>query len=164
LAQEGEEEPDYEEPTGPKIIDPGTGLPISVHVPQEIKILSPDGSMGAVFAGAMKKAEALKANNASGKKAEVLAKPDLEKEGNVVLGSQVTVRTSVGNRVVDHLIRTPNGEIVAVEVKSGLAKRSTNQLTKDRAMEVSGTPVGKNAPGDLRGTTIQINTIERHYP
>lgn len=79
------------------------------------------------------------------------------------MGSQVTVRTSAGTRVVDHLIQKPNGEIVAVEVKSGAGRRSVNQVTKDNAMAISGTPVGGNAPPELQDIPRSIPSIERRY-
>lgn len=117
-----------------------------------------------VFGSSSAKAARLRDNYASGKAVEAKAKPDIEAEGNKGIGSQVSVRTEVGRRVVDHLIEKPNGEIVAVEVKSGTGRRSVNQVSKDNAMAVSGTPVGRNAPETLRGQSLSIHTIERRYP
>ena len=106
----------------------------------------------------------LAANQAAGKAAEARAATDLVAEGNKILGSQVSVRTSEGRRVVDHLIQTPSGQIVACEVKCGSAVRNTSQLAKDGAMAAEGgVPVGKNAPAELRGQQIAIPTIERRY-
>jgi hypothetical protein len=65
--------------------------------------------------------------------------------------------------VVDHLIRTPDGQIIAVEVKSGGAVRTKTQRVKDKAMETWGIPVGENAPQRLRGLPRAIQTIERRY-
>lgn len=105
------------------------------------------------------------ANRAAGKAAENLAKAELTQEGNTVLGSQVSANTSVGRRVIDHLIQTPEGKLMAVEVKSGNGARSASQLLKDNLMSTEGaTLVGKNAPGRLRGQTILLDTIERKYP
>ena len=46
----------------------------------------------------------LAANKAAGRAAEARAAKDLVAEGNTILGSQVSVRTSEGRRVIDHLI------------------------------------------------------------
>ena len=89
----------------------------------------------------------------------------LTEEGYEVLGSHVTVRTSEGRRVIDHLVKTPTGEIIAVEVKSGRAVRNAGQLTKDALMATEGAKViGKNAPEDIRNTMRTIETIERLVP
>ena len=108
-------------------------------------------------------AKTLAANRAAGKAAERQAARDLLEEGNEILGTQVTVQTSQGRRVVDVLIRTPEGQIMAVEVKSGGAVRTANQRTKDGAMGIWGIPVGENAPRELRGFPQAIPTIERRY-
>jgi RHS repeat-associated protein len=106
----------------------------------------------------------LAVNQAAGKAAEARAAVDLVAEGSKILGSQVSVRTSAGRRVVDHLIQTRSGQIVAIEVKSGGAVRSARQLAKDRAMATEGgVVIGKNAPDALRGQQILIPTIERRY-
>ncbi|NPU90849.1 MAG: hypothetical protein HPY82_02970 [Gammaproteobacteria bacterium] len=95
---------------------------------------------------------------------EARAAKDLVAEGNAILGSQVSVRTSEGRRVVDHLVQTPDGRIVAVEVKSGGAVRDSAQLAKDNAMATQGgVVVGKNAPDALRGQQVILDTIERRY-
>ncbi|MDX3905812.1 MAG: hypothetical protein QHC78_09005 [Pigmentiphaga sp.] len=109
-------------------------------------------------------AEVLAANRAAGRAAERQAAIDLASEGNTILGSQVTVRTSQGNRVIDHLIQTPDGRIMAVEVKSGNAVRNAAQLAKDAALASEGGVVtGVNAPAALRGQHVILETIERHY-
>ncbi len=41
------------------------------------------------------------------------------------------VQTPLGIRVIDHLIETAKGTLVAVEVKSGNAVRSALQIQKD---------------------------------
>lgn len=88
---------------------------------------------------------------------------DLVAEGYTILGSQVSVRTAEGRRVIDHLVQDANGTIRAVEVKAGGAVRNTSQLDKDNALATQGgTLVGKNA-GELRGQTMVIETIERRY-
>ena len=70
----------------------------------------------------------LAANKRAGARAEELAKSALKKKGYDVLGSQVSVRTSKGIRRVDHLVRTPRGKLLAVEVKAGNARRTAMQL------------------------------------
>ncbi len=107
----------------------------------------------------------LQANRAAGKAAELLAAKELVAEGNILLGSQVAARTANGLRVIDHLIMTPAGKIIAVEVKAGNAIRSAAQLGKDGKMAIDGAIlVGKNVPESLRGQKIVIDTIERRYP
>ena len=84
-------------------------------------------------------------------------------EGNVIPGSQVSVTTSKGRRVVDHLIQTPDGKKVAVEGKSGNAVRNPKQIAKDSAMATEGGIIGgKNAPADLAGERVVLPTVERH--
>ena len=57
----------------------------------------------------------------------------------------------------------PNGDLVAVEVKSGGAVRSASQIAKDNALATQGgTLVGKNVPAGLQGQTVTIQTIIRH--
>lgn len=114
---------------------------------------------------AAKKTAQILINRVAGKAAEALAAKQLVAEGNTILGSQVAVRTSKGLRYIDHLIRTPSGEIVAVEVKSGGAIRSATQLAKDSALATEGgTIIGKNAPAGLQGARVIIKTIERRIP
>jgi len=104
----------------------------------------------------------VQANQATGLAAEARVAAQLLEEGNTILGSHVAVRTSAGRRVIDHLIQKPDATLVAVEVKSGGAVRSGQQLLKDGLMEIEGgTLVGKNAPEALRGQTLHIPTVER---
>lgn len=102
-------------------------------------------------------------NRAAGTSAEALAMADLEAQGYNILGSQVTARTSAGIRYIDHLVQTPDGEIFAVEVKSGGAIRNSSQLLKDELMYNEGAQLGNNAPELLKGQTLQIDTVEMHY-
>jgi len=103
-------------------------------------------------------------NNATGKAAEALAKADLEAQGYTVIGSNVTARTSVGIRYIDHLVDV-EGDLFAVEVKSGGAVRNGSQLLKDTAMEMEGATLsGPNVPANLQGQTFNIPTVEMHYP
>ena len=102
-------------------------------------------------------------NSAAGRAAEAQAASDLVAAGNKILGSQVSVRTSEGRRVIDHLIETAEGKIVACEVKCGNATRNTGQIAQDAAMAKEGaTLVGKNA-GELKGKKLEIETIELRY-
>ena len=99
------------------------------------------------------------ANAAQGRAAEALASEQLENAGNSILGSQVSANTSLGRRVIDHLIRTPEGKILAVEVKSGGGTRTAAQLAKDTEMAITGaTLVGKYAPDELQGVQV-IETV-----
>jgi uncharacterized protein RhaS with RHS repeats len=110
------------------------------------------------------KAARLAANKVAGKAAEARAARELVAEGNRIIGSQVTVQTAAGRRVIDHVIETPDGTIKAIEVKSGNAERSASQKAKDAAAETTGaTFKGKNAPEQLRGETRKIKTEERRY-
>jgi RHS repeat-associated protein len=77
-------------------------------------------------------------NKTAGEAAEQIVAKQLQVEGNTILGSHVGVRTSEGLRYIDHLIQTPNGSIVAVEVKSGGAVRSLEQIVKDFALGKQG--------------------------
>ncbi|WP_353054746.1 nuclease-related domain-containing protein [Bacillus thuringiensis] len=77
-----------------------------------------------------------------------------------VLGSQVSVRTSKGIRRIDHLVRTPRGKLLAVEVKSGNARRSKMELAKDKLIRTKGGRIiGKNAPEKLKGKVHKIRTV-----
>ena len=74
-------------------------------------------------------------------------------------GSQVRIQTSAGLRIVDHVVELPNGELVALEVKTGGATRGTYQLECDLALELQGgTVVGGSAPG-LAGQIPPMRTV-----
>jgi RHS repeat-associated protein len=105
----------------------------------------------------------IKANNAAGKAAEAKVALDVVQEGGRVLGSQVCCRTSLGRRVVDHVVEQAGGRVVNLEVKSGNATRSAVQRAKDAEIAAGrGTFVGKNAPERLRGRSVPVETIERN--
>jgi hypothetical protein len=116
------------------------------------------------------KAEIVAANRAAGKAAEEKVKQELLAEGHEILGSQVTTYTSKGKRIIDHLIKTADGRLVAIEVKSGEAVRSTAQLEKDAALvKEGGKFVGKNATQELKEASkeglVKIDeVIERRVP
>lgn len=102
----------------------------------------------------------LQANRKAGIRAEKMAEAALKKKGYKVLGSQVSVRTAKGIRRIDHLVKTPRGKYLAVEVKSGNARRSKMQLAKDKLIRNQGGKfVGKKAPKYLRGTTKKMRTV-----
>ncbi len=120
--------------------------------------------LSASTAAAAARRATITVNAAAGAAAEVRAAEALVAEGYQILGSQVTVRTSQGLRVIDHLVRSPSGQIIAIEVKSGNAVRSAAQLGKDALMGSEGAViVGKNAPDFLQGTQRVIQTIERRF-
>jgi RHS repeat-associated protein len=104
-------------------------------------------------------------NYANGMKAEAIVKEQLQKEGYEIVAQRVSVRTSQGRRVIDILVTDKQGNLLAVEVKSGNAVRSASQLAKDAEIaDVGGTLVGKNAPPGLRGSGVKIPTVERNPP
>ena len=78
-----------------------------------------------------------KKNRINGEKAEQLTLRKLQRNPSVeVLGMKVTIETPHGIRYVDILIKNRlSGKIIAVEVKSGNAKRSTMQIKKDKAID-----------------------------
>jgi RHS repeat-associated protein len=104
------------------------------------------------------KATKILENAATGKLGEAIVRDQLVSEGKTVLGSQVSVQTSEGRRVIDHLVQDGGG-VRAVEVKTGNATRNARQVAKDSAMaNEGGKIVGKNAPPDLRGKIMKVIT------
>jgi hypothetical protein len=80
----------------------------------------------------------------------------LAAEGNEIIGSRATAVTDAGRRVIDILMTTPMGQLVAVEVKSGAGVRTAAQMAKDVAMAARGARlVGENA-GALTGRTVPV--------
>lgn len=105
------------------------------------------------------------ANHIAGKAAERLAATEIVAEGSTILGSQVAARTSEGLRVIDHLVESSAGKIFACEVKCGNGVRNAAQLAKDGKMATEGAVLtGKNAPEQLRGQRVILETAERRYP
>jgi len=103
-------------------------------------------------------------NRAVGKAAEAVAEKELVAEGNKIIASQVAVRTSAGIRIIDHLIETPAGKLIAIEIKAGGGARTKLQIVKDNLMATEGAVmVSKKVPALMRGTTQVIQTIERRY-
>lgn len=115
---------------------------------------------------AARRALQLSLNKIAGREAELLVKEQLEAEGYRIIGSRVGARTSDGMlRVIDHLVKTPAGELQAIEVKAGGGVRDAYQLSQDGKMATQGAKlVGKNA-GELRGQTLPtIETVVRRVP
>ncbi len=83
--------------------------------------------------------------------AERIAGAQLALKGYRIVGKQVWVLTSAGERVVDFIVER-GGEYTAIEVKSGQAVRDADQLAKDAAMAGEGGLV-KNAAGGVRTET-----------
>lgn len=62
------------------------------------------------------------------------------------------------------MIKDSSGNIKAIEVKAGNARRSASQFMKDSLLEIEGgVIIGKNAPEDLVGQFIKIPTSEMRY-
>jgi RHS repeat-associated protein len=134
-----------------------------------LKALATALAKGAVEAGGSlvaRETSQVLINRAAGQAAERMVGEQLVAEGNTILGSQVAVRTSEGIRYIDHLIQTPTGEIIAVEVKSGGAVRSASQMAKDAALSTEGGVLtGGGLPaGFSKGDRLIVNTIERRVP
>jgi len=98
----------------------------------------------------------------AGRAGEIAVEAGLVREGYMILGRQVSARTSAGRRVIDFLAQHPDGTLVAFEAKSGNATRNAAQLLKDELMATDGAVlVGKNAPSALQGSTLVIPTQVR---
>jgi hypothetical protein len=98
----------------------------------------------------------------AGKAGEAAVEGGLVRDGYLIVGRQVTARTSVGRRVIDFLAQHPDGSMVAFEAKSGNAVRNAGQLLKDGKMATEGAIlVGKNAPAALRNAMIILPTEVR---
>lgn len=69
--------------------------------------------------------------------------------------------TSSGVRIIDHLVQAPNGQIVAIEVKSGLATRNAAQLVNDAALAREGGVIQGDVPLGLSRQLGPTRTIER---
>jgi hypothetical protein len=78
------------------------------------------------------------ANRLKGLAAEAAVSDFLGSNGFEVLGEQVRADTPLGTRVIDLVVRGPNGEVIAVEVKSGGASLSAEQLAKDNWINTHG--------------------------
>lgn len=122
------------------------------------------GEVGEAAEAATTVRSLIQINRARGLAAEAQARLDLIAEGYKVLGSHVRATTSGGIRYIDHLVESPTGELIAIEVKSGNARRNSSQLAKDALMSTEGAVIsGRNAPERYTGTTQVLRTIEMRY-
>jgi len=117
----------------------------------------------AVESGVKRGVAGVTVNRAAGIVAEKAVAQQLLAEGNKIVASQVVVRTSAGIRIIDHLIETPAGKLIAVEVKTGGGARTAIQLQKDALMATEGAVIISRKVPELRGRTRVIETIERRY-
>ncbi|MGD9588460.1 MAG: RHS repeat-associated core domain-containing protein [Pyrinomonadaceae bacterium] len=104
-------------------------------------------------------------NGAKGAIGEAIALAKLAADGVEVVGTRVSAKlASGGRRVIDILVKVGD-EVVAIEVKTGGARRGAAQVTKDAEMLSNGaTLVGQNA-GGLSGQVYQtIRTIVLTLP
>ena len=84
----------------------------------------------------------------------------MAKAGYEIVGRQVTVATAAGKRVVDFLVKDKFGKLFTVEVKTGAAKVTKAQVTKDGVIATTGGKiVGKNADG-LAGQTKVMDALD----
>ena len=84
-------------------------------------------------------------NKIAGAAVERIAVGQLESQGYKIIGSQVSIKTSAGIRRIDHLVEDANGNLIAIEVKSGNAVRSSTQIKKDALIQNEGGIItGKN--------------------
>jgi len=111
------------------------------------------------LARAAKVARILKANKLRGDAAEELVERTFLQSGFELVGRRVSIVTSKGRRQIDRLFRDSSNRLFAVEVKSGGAVRSAEQVVKDRLLATQGGRfVGKNA-GDLAGSVERLDTL-----
>jgi hypothetical protein len=110
------------------------------------------------------KSSKLAVNAAKGAIGEAQVLVKFAADGVEVVGTEVSAKlASEGRRVIDILVKV--GDEVAVEVKTGGARRSATQIAKDAETLSNGaTLVGKNA-GELSGKCYEtIRTIVVQLP
>lgn len=92
------------------------------------------------------------------------ARRELMNEGKAVAAEEVTVVTSKGRRRVDLVVRDKDGNIQAVEVKTGNSRYTRAQREKDQALhQEGGQPVGENAKkAGLDEHTKMPTTVQRY--
>jgi RHS repeat-associated protein len=152
---------------GPKKPGPNAGPLAWIAYTIDVALFGLDPGMAVMPVGAAAKAAEggtalVIANRAAGKVAEAKVAEELVAEGKAILGSQVCCKTSEGRRFIDFVTKDAAGDVAAVEVKSGGATRSVAQRTKDAEIAAGrGTFVGKNAPKELKGQQIAVETAER---
>lgn len=91
------------------------------------------------------------------------AKLRAEAQGKEVIGEEVTFDTPKGRRRVDLLTKDAEGQVEAVEVKTGKSRYTRRQQDKDQALDIEGgTPVGENArKAGMKGTDQENRTVRR---
>lgn len=84
-------------------------------------------------------------------------------KGYRIVGRQVRVLTSAGERVVDFIVES-GGEYTAIEVKGGEEVREAGQLEKDAAMATEGGLIKNGAGGvpirELTNKTMKLRAVE----
>ena len=119
---------------------------------------------GAIPVGGLAKGAGILENAAKGAAGEVKSASEIVQEGKTILGSHVGIQTDKGLRVADHLVQD-GSKIINDEAKTGGAVRNASQVAKDQSMAANGGKiVGKNAPPELRGQTVKIETNVRQQP
>jgi RHS repeat-associated protein len=94
-----------------------------------------------------------------GEAGEAAAVSYLVDKGDTILAQQLYVRTPLGLRIVDIVVREPSGRVVAYEVKAGSAVRSSMQYAKDYAIWRDGGEVRSlNKRGFEQGSRVQFGT------
>ena len=81
-----------------------------------------------------------------------------------VIGTQITVHTPDGIRYVDILIKNKKShKLIAIEIKSGKARRNRSQIIKDLHISSGRGKFGASAPGGLAGMeTKDVITIVKN--
>lgn len=100
---------------------------------------------------------------AIGRAGEAHVRADIARQGYLIAGEQVHVRTRFGVRVIDFLIWDGRRSFAAIEVKANTATRSQMQLLKDNELAVVGGTIISWQPlqGGLGyGQHIQVFTTE----
>jgi RHS repeat-associated protein len=85
----------------------------------------------------------------------------LREQGVDVVGEQVYIKTPLGNRVADAIVRI-NGKLVSIEVKSGSGTRSALQFAKDMYINFHGAPTTGTA-AQQEGILGQVVSNTRTY-
>jgi RHS repeat-associated protein len=98
-------------------------------------------------------------NRIAGKAAEALFEKELVAQGVEVVGTNIAMRTSAGLRYVDILAKTPAGDFLAYEVKSGAGVRTAAQLAKDELMATEGAVIVSSKLPRYVGQNHVIQTV-----
>lgn len=92
------------------------------------------------------------------------AKLRAEAQGKEIIGEEVSFDTTKGRRRVDLLTKDQQGQVEAVEVKTGKSRYTRRQQDKDHALDSEGgLPVGENArKAGLEGKVRIPTRLDRH--